>query len=99
MMHAYRPAICRSYPFVPVISQGLRIVKTFDMTCTALKNRVGDFPEEAVPVKSSSVEVENAYYPEVAGITEQLLEDVDESWFYNLKTDRWVPFRRLLGSY
>jgi hypothetical protein len=98
-MHAYRPSICRSYPFVPVISQGLRIVKTLDMTCSALKYRVGDFPEEAVLVKSSSVEVENAYYPKVAGITERLLDDVDVSWFYNLKTGRWVPFRRLLGSH
>ena len=96
MMHAYRPSICRSYPFVPVISQGFRVVKTFDMTCTALKDRVGDYPDGAVPVQASSVEVENAYYSAVAAITERLLETVDEAWFYNLKTGRWVPFQRLL---
>ncbi|MGD0804025.1 MAG: hypothetical protein ABSA11_08140 [Candidatus Bathyarchaeia archaeon] len=98
VMHAYRPAICRSYPYVPVISQGLCVVKTFDMTCTALKDHIAEFPEGIVPVKSSCVEVENAYYPAVAAITERLLEDVDKAWFYNLKTGRWVRFRRLLPT-
>ena len=96
MMHAYRPSICRSYPFVPVISQGLRVVKTFDMTCTALKDRVGDYAEDSIPIQAASVEVENANYPAIAAITERLLENVDDAWFYNLKTGRWVPFRRLL---
>ncbi len=95
VMHAYRPAICRSYPFVPVISQGLSVVKTFDMTCTALKDRVDEYREGMVPVQSSSVEVENAYYPTVAAITERMLEDVNKAWFYNLKTSHWVPFRKL----
>ena len=97
-MHAYRPSICRSYPFVPVISQGLRVVKTFDMTCTALKDRVGDYAEDSIPIQAASVEVENANYPAIAAITERLLENVDDAWFYNLKTGRWVPFRRLLQS-
>jgi hypothetical protein len=57
---------------------------------------VRDYPENAVPVQVSSVEVENAYYPAVAAITEQLLENVDKAWFYNLRTGRWVPFHRLL---
>jgi hypothetical protein len=97
-MHAYHPAICRSYPYVPVISQGLSVVKTFEMTCTALKDHVAEFPEGMVPVQSSCVEVENAYYPAVAAITERLLEDVDKAWFYNLKTGRWVRFRGLLPT-
>ncbi len=96
-MHAYRPAICRSYPFVPVISQGLKVVKTFDMTCTALKG-LADKYAGLVPVDANSVDVENQYYPAIAAITERLLVNVEESWFYNLKTGRWVPFRRLLGS-
>jgi len=96
MMHAYRPSICKAYPFVPVISQGLRVVKTFDMTCTALKDCVGDYPEDSVPVQAASVEVENSNYPAIAAITERLLEDVDNAWFYNLKGGRWVPIRRLL---
>lgn len=95
-MHAYRPAICRSYPFVPVISQGLRVVKTFDMTCTALKDRAEEYGKGLVPVDTASVVVENEHYPLVAAITERLLKNVDESWFYNLRTGRWVPFRRLL---
>ena len=95
-IHAYRPAICRSYPFVPVITQGHGIVKTFDMTCTALKDHVDEYPGGMVPVQSTSVEVENTYYPAVAAITEELLDDIDAAWFYNLKTGRWVPFRRLL---
>jgi Fe-S-cluster containining protein len=95
-MHAYRPSICGSYPFVPVISQGLAVVKTFDMTCTALKDHADEFPGGVIPIKSLSVEVENAYYPVIAAITEQLLRDVDSAWFYNLKTGRWVPFKRML---
>jgi len=96
VMHAYRPAICRSYPFVPVINQGFKVVKTFDLTCTALKDHVKGYFMGAVPVQSSSVEVENSSYPAVASITERLLNDVGSSWFYNLKTGRWVPFRNLL---
>jgi Fe-S-cluster containining protein len=96
-MHAYRPAICRSYPYVPVITQGRRIVKTLDMTCTALKEYIGKYPEDSVPVLASSVATEAEYYPAVARITERLLENVDESWCYNLKTGRWVPFGRMLG--
>jgi Fe-S-cluster containining protein len=96
IMHAYRPAICRSYPFVPIITQGRRIVKTLDMTCTALKDYLGKYPEDSVPVLTSSVETEAEYYPKIAHITEQLLEDVDESWCYNLKTGKWVPFRQML---
>ncbi len=95
-MHAYRPAICRSYPFVPVIEHGNRVVKTFDMTCTTLKDRIKDYPNNAVPVMASSLEVENEYYPPVAAITERLLKDIDEAWFYNLKTGRWVPFKKML---
>ncbi len=97
-MHAYRPAICRSYPYVPVITQGRRIVRTLDMTCTALRDSVGVFPEDSVPVLVSSVETEMEYYPKIARITEQMLANVNESWFYNLKTGRWVPFVRLLFS-
>ncbi len=94
-MHAYRPTICRSYPFVPVINQSLKVVKTFDMTCTVLKDRAWDYPEGIVPVIASSVEVENAHYPILATITEKLLEDINKAWFYNLKTGCWVPFKRL----
>ena len=97
-MHAYRPAICRSYPFVPVISQGLKVVKTFDMTCTALKDRAEEYGKGLVPVDAMSVDVENTYYPLIAAITERLLDNVDESWFYNLATGRWVPFKRLLPA-
>ena len=97
-MHAYRPAICRSYPLVPVIEQGNRIVKTFDMTCTTLKEHLGDYPNGVVPVKATSLEVENEYYPLVAAITERLLKDLDEAWFYNLKTGRWVPFKGMLPA-
>jgi Fe-S-cluster containining protein len=97
-MHAYRPAICRSYPFVPVINQDHKVVKLLDMTCTTLKAHVNEYRDRVVPVDSSSVEVENAYYPIVAAITEQLLMHIDSAWFYNLKTGRWVPFRRLLNA-
>ena len=97
-MHAYRPAICRSYPFVPVINQGLAVVKTFDMTCTALKDYVDEFPVGIIPIKSLSVEIENAYYPVIAAITEQLLKNVDSAWFYNLNTGRWVPFREIIPN-
>jgi Fe-S-cluster containining protein len=95
-MHAYRPAICRSYPFVPVISQGLCVVKTFDMTCTALEALAEKYGAGLIPVDAASVEMENTYYPVIAAITERLLKNVDESWFYNLKTGRWVPLRYLL---
>ncbi|OGD56121.1 hypothetical protein A3K78_09035 [Candidatus Bathyarchaeota archaeon RBG_13_52_12] len=97
-MHAYRPAICRSYPLVPVIEQGNRVVKTFDMTCITLKDRIRDYPSGAVPVMASSLDVENEYYPLVAAITERLLKDLDEAWFYNLKTGRWVPFKEMLTA-
>ena len=63
-MHAYRPAICRSYPYVPVITQGRRIVKTLDMTCTALREHIGKYPEDSVPVLASSVATEAEYYPD-----------------------------------
>jgi hypothetical protein len=79
-----------------VISQGLKVVKTFDMTCTALKDRAEAYGTGLVPVDAASVEVENTYYPLIAAITERLLRNVDESWFLNLKTGRWIPFRRLL---
>ena len=98
-MHAYRPAICRSYPFVPVIEQGNRVVKTFDMTCTTLKDRIKDYPNRAVPVIASSLEVENEYYPLVAAITEWLLKNLDEAWFYNLRTGRWVPIKKMLPTW
>ena len=97
-MHAYRPAICRSYPFVPVIEQDNRVVKTFDMTCTTLKDHIKDYPNNAVPVMASSLDVENEYYPQVAAITERLLKDLDEAWFYNLKTEQWTPFKKMMPT-
>jgi Fe-S-cluster containining protein len=97
-MHAYRPAICRSYPFVPVIEQDNRVVKTFDMTCTTLKDHIKDYPNNAVPVMASSLDVENEYYQQVAAITERLLKDLDEAWFYNLKTEQWTPFKKMMPT-
>jgi Fe-S-cluster containining protein len=94
--HAYRPAICRSYPYVPVISQGLRVVKTFDMTCTALAAARESYGNGMVPVLQSSVQTEAESYPLVASITERILEDVSRSWFYDLRTGRWISLTRML---
>jgi len=94
--HAYRPAVCRSYPYIPVISHGLRVVKTFDMTCTALAGARERYCGGMVPVLQSSVQTEAEIYPLVASLTERILMDVSHSWFYNLRTGRWVPLARML---
>ena len=93
---AYRPAICRSYPFVPVISQGLRVVKTLDLTCTALKPLADRFEGRSVPLDDASLATEHEAYELVADITRTLLERLGDAWFYDLKTLRWVPFREML---
>jgi Fe-S-cluster containining protein len=91
-----RPAICRAYPIVPMISQGLKIVKTFDMTCTALKDDAKKWDGVIVPLEPSSVESERTGYNQVVKITEQILSNVNHTWFYDLKTFNWVKFTEML---
>ncbi len=91
-----RPAICRAYPIVPVISQGKKIVKTFDMTCTALEHFAKNFDGAIVPLEPTSVESERTGYNHVVKITEQILLDIDNAWFYDLKTLSWIKFTEML---
>ena len=91
-----RPSICQAYPIIPVISQGLKIVKTFDMTCTSLKDYANKYDGVIVPLEPSSVESERAGYNKVVKITEQILSKVEKSWFYDLKTRDWVKFTEML---
>lgn len=94
----YRPAICRAYPIVPVISQGMKIVKTFDMTCTALKDYASKYDGLPIPLEPMSVESERQGYDEVVKITEAALEKIDKTWFYDLRTKKWVPFKNMLSN-
>ena len=98
MIHAYRPAICRSYPYVPVISQGLKVMKTFDMTCTALESYREKYSNGMVLVLQSSLVTEAESYPLISRITERVLKNVEESWFYNLRTGRWVIMSSILPN-
>lgn len=91
-----RPAICRSYPIVPVISQGLKIVKIFDMTCNALQTYAKKWEGLIVPLEPSSVESERTGYSQVVKITERILSNIDHVWFFDLKTLSWVKFTEML---
>jgi hypothetical protein len=79
-----------------MISQGLKIVKTFDMTCTALKDDAKKWDGVIVPLEPSSVESERTGYNQVVKITEQILSNVNHTWFYDLKTFNWIKFTEML---
>ena len=93
----FRPAICRAYPIVPVITQGGAVVKVYDLACSVISTMSGTHPEERIHLEPSSIrgEVENC--SRVAEITRRALEDPERTWFYDLKTGKWIHFTEMLG--
>ena len=94
---SYRPAICRAYPFMPVITQGRTVLRVYDLVCTALKGHVGRCPNDALTFVPESVRDEVAYCDEISRITQRLLDNPDRAWFYDLKSEGWVRFESMLG--
>jgi Fe-S-cluster containining protein len=94
---SYRPAICRAYPFMPVITQGRTVLRVYDLACTSLKEYIGRYPNDILNFDPDSVQDEVAYCDEISRITQRLLDNPGRAWFYDLKTEEWVRFESMLG--
>ena len=93
---SYRPAICRAYPFMPVITQGRTVLRVYDLACTALKGYIRRCPNDALNFDPESVRDEVAYCDELSRITQRLLDNPGRAWFYDLRTEGWVRFESML---
>ena len=94
----YRPTICRAYPVLPVITTGNRVVLSYDFACSALEKYRGVYPGDNIPWNYSSIAREAKNARKLSEVTLRALENVDRAWFYDLASDGWVPFSRLLGA-
>jgi Fe-S-cluster containining protein len=94
---SYRPAICRAYPFMPVVTQGRTVLRVYDLACTALKGYLGRHQNEGLSFDPESVRDEVAYCDEISKITRRLLDNPGRVWFYDLKSEGWVRFESMLG--
>ena len=94
----FRPAICRAYPVVPVITQGGAVVKVYDLACSAISSLSGAHPEERIHLEPSSIRGEVKSCSRVAEITRRALEEPGSTWFYDLKTGKWIHFTEMLEA-
>lgn len=95
---ASRPTVCRAYPFMPTITQGGLVIKQYDLLCRALSGLTERAHEEPVRFEPRSVAREMEAAEELSKFTLRAVESLDGAWFYDLKSDGWVPFRSLLGE-
>jgi len=91
-----RAVMCRSYPFVPVITQGGYVIRECSFDCTALARLAGIQQATKLRFDPESVREELENVEKASEITRRAMENVDEAWFYDLKTDDWLPFREML---
>ena len=89
-----RPTVCRSFPYMPVITQGGYVMKEASLECTSLTmeaaRRHGVFE-----LDERSLEGELKALGKLSEITVEAVENLDEAWFYDLRGERWVRFERL----
>ncbi len=89
-----RPVVCRSYPYMPVITQGGYVTKEASLECTSLMmeaaRRHGVFK-----IDEGSLEGELRALGKLSEITFEAVENLEEAWFYDLRGGRWVRFERL----
>jgi len=88
-----RPVVCRSYPYMPVVTQGGYVTKEASLECTSLMmeaaRRHGVFK-----IDEGSLEGELRALEKLSGITVEAVENLDEAWSYDLRGERWVRFER-----
>jgi len=89
-----RPVVCRSYPYMPVITQGGYVTKEASLECTSLMmeaaRRHGVFD-----IDERSLEEELRALEKLSGITVEAVENLEEAWFYDIRGVRWARFERL----
>ncbi|RLI33109.1 hypothetical protein DRO66_10645 [Candidatus Bathyarchaeota archaeon] len=89
-----RPVVCRSYPYMPVITQGGYVTRDVSLECTSLMmeaaRRHGVFK-----LDERSLEGEVKALEKLSEITVEAVENLDEAWFYDLRGERWIRFERL----
>ncbi|MQY83234.1 hypothetical protein GH157_06040 [archaeon] len=89
-----RPVVCRSYPYMPVVTQGGYVTKEASLECTSLMmeaaRRHGVFK-----IDEGSLEGELRALEKLSGITVEAVENLEEAWSYDLRGERWVRFERL----
>ncbi|MBC8497962.1 YkgJ family cysteine cluster protein [Candidatus Bathyarchaeota archaeon] len=89
-----RPVVCRTYPYMPVITQGGYVTKEASLECTSLMmeaaRRHGVFK-----IDEGSLEGELRALEKLSRITVEAVENLDEAWFYDLRGERWIRFERL----
>ena len=89
-----RPVVCRSYPYMPVITQGGYVTREVSLECTSLMmeaaRRHGVFK-----LDERSLEGEVKALDKLSEITVEAVENLDEAWFYDLRGERWIRFERL----
>ena len=89
-----RPVVCRSYPYMPVITQGGYVTREVSLECTSLMmeaaRRHGVFK-----LDERSLEGEVKALEKLSEITVEAVENLDEAWFYDLRGERWIRFERL----
>lgn len=89
-----RPVVCRSYPYMPVITQGGYVTREVSLECTSLMmeaaRRHGVFK-----LDERSLEGEVKALEKLSEITVEAVENLDEAWFYDLRGEKWIRFERL----
>ena len=89
-----RPAVCRSYPYMPVITQGGYVMREVSLECTSLMmeaaRRHGVFELDV-----GSLGEELRALEKISEITIEAMENLDEALIYDLRGERWVGFERL----
>ena len=89
-----RPVVCRSYPYMPVITQGGYVTREASLECTFLMmeaaRRHGVFE-----LDDGSLGEELRALEKVSEITIEAVENLDEAWIHDLNRRRWVPFKSL----
>ena len=89
-----RPVVCRSYPYMPAITQGGYVTREFSLDCTSLRVEAGR-RHGSLELDEGSMTEELRSLAELSKITREAVENLGEAWVYDLKRRIWVPFESL----
>jgi len=89
-----RPVVCRSYPYMPAITQGGYVTKEASLECTSLMMEAAR-RQGAFDLDDGSLGEELRNVAVLSLITHEAVENLEEAWVHDLNRRRWVPFKSL----
>ena len=89
-----RPVVCRSYPYMPAITQGGYVTREVSLECTSLMMEAAR-RQGALEIDDASLGDERRALERLSEVTAEAADNLGEAWSFDLRGERWVRFERL----